>query len=120
MSFAWYNMTQTNQTTMPTKTETFSFPQGENARDNNKGEEKGAASMMVEILPLLRLALEGGEGEPALENFKANLILRAHGPLLGALLAPFKCVAFAFRLRRHAASRQIKSAATGNCKPRRR
>jgi hypothetical protein len=59
MSFAWYNMTQTNQTTMPTKTEGFSFTEGENARENNKGEEKGAALKMVEILPLLRLAWEG-------------------------------------------------------------
>jgi hypothetical protein len=57
MSFAWYNMTQTNQKTMSTKPENYSFPEGENPHDKNKGEEKGAALMMVEISPLLQLAV---------------------------------------------------------------
>jgi hypothetical protein len=50
-------MTQTNQKTMSTKPENYSFPEGENPHDKNKGEEKGAALMMVEISPLLQLAV---------------------------------------------------------------
>jgi hypothetical protein len=44
---------------MRTEAEHFPFLEGENARNNDKGEEKGAALMMVEILPLLRLGWQG-------------------------------------------------------------
>jgi hypothetical protein len=83
---------------MRTEAEHFPFLEGENARDNNKGEEKGAALMMVEILPLLRLGWQGSEGEPALEIFR--LILRAHArAVITSTGAIQMCVAFAFRLR---------------------
>jgi len=86
MSFAWYNMIQRNQTTMLTKAECFFSPEGKGARDNDEGDEKVCAIMMVEILPLLRSALGPGgkRGGSSAGNFQDNLILRPHGPLLRA------------------------------------